>query len=80
MAFRLQYVFQDICDVVLNVQVQRNVKASKVAEVNINYTLKFFLSTISEEISHLEESTLKVDKVPPGTRIFFVHDSSSIHN
>ncbi len=65
---------------VLKVQVQRNAKASTVVEVNTHYTLKFLLSTISDEISHMEEVTLKVNKVPPGTRILFGHDSSSIHD
>lgn len=27
----------------------------------------------------MEEVTLKIDKIPPGTRILFAHDSSSIH-
>jgi hypothetical protein len=74
------YVNQDVCDVVLKVQ-QRKVSESDIEGIkNINYTLNFLLSTISDEISRMEEATLKINKAPPGTVILYSHDSSSINN
>ena len=77
------YISQDVCDVVLKVQLQQKAKlklSSLETDVkNVNYTLNFLLSTISDEISEMEDGALKVNKTPPGTVILYNYDSSSIY-